>query len=242
MLDVFKQKVDDLKAEYNNRLGQKNVIETNIVSLQSDIDGQEISRNNNIKMIMLLQQAAQLSRGNIKQHLESICTMALKFVFDKDIEFVIDIEESRGRPEAEFYIQYSDSNGDLIKVKPEDASGGGVIDVLSTALRFAFLELLDDPKIQGPILLDEPGKMISEVAATRMALLLKEFEKRFDRQIIMSTHNNAYKSVASKELTVSMSGVSSKIAENVPVNLSVDDIVDTELDQVELQIRGGRYA
>lgn len=231
MISNYMEMLGDLKKEYNMKLGKVQAIEANINGLQTEVDTARVQQDKNSKISALLQKAAEVSRGNTKAHLENVCTAALRHVFGKDLEFVIDIDECRGRPEAEFFIQYTDGV-DTIKVKPEDATGGGVVDVLSTALRFAFLELLKEPRIQGPILLDEPGKMISEIAANRMAALLQELQRTFNRQTIMVSHNDAYGAVADKEFTVMMTGVTSRLLTVSQTNITNVAMEDPDEEQV----------
>jgi DNA repair ATPase RecN len=219
-----------MKQKYFSRIGEKAILDANIARLNKDLQDSIATQENNQKVITLLTKTAEVSRGAVKKHIEDVCTTALKFVFDKDLEFVIDMSEHKNGAVAEFFIQYTDGK-DTIKVKPENASGGGVIDVLSTALRFCFLELLNDPKIQGPVILDEPAKMVSEIAATKMALLLKELKTSFNRQVIMSTHSDIYATTADKEFLVNMSGSISHINQVVKqtptLNMTtIQDLID----------------
>ena len=233
MLEQIQQYLDEKKAEYNYKLGQKQIIYNTINTLTTEIDNTRAIQAENNNISALLQKAAEVSRGNTKEHLENVCTAALKYVFGKDVEFIIDIQECRGRPEAEFYIQYT-TGKDVIKVKPEDASGGGVIDVLSTALRFAFLELLREPSVKGPIILDEPGKMISEVAANRMASLLQELQQTFNRQTIMVTHSDIYEKLADKSFEVMMNGNHSKVIESSQINYT-SVIQEVQVDEKQME-------
>jgi len=58
-----------------------------------------------------------------------LVTHCLQYIFDSNIEFKIEINEVRGRPEAEFYV-VSNFGGTQIKTKPQEARGGGVIDII----------------------------------------------------------------------------------------------------------------
>ena len=77
----------------------------------------------------------------------------------------------------------------LIKTKPELSRGGGVVDIVSLALRIAILQT-HKPKIQGPLILDEPAKHVSDEYIFNVADFLKQTSELFNRQIIMVTHNN----------------------------------------------------
>ena len=81
-------------------------------------------------------------------------------LLETDIEFLIELDELRGKANAEFYVINSTEDM-IIKTKPELSRGGGVVDIISLALRIAFLQI-HKPRIEGPLILDEPAKHLSE--------------------------------------------------------------------------------
>jgi len=137
---------------------------------------------------ILLQQTSEFAREQARQQVEWLVTSALQAIFGPELEFKIELNEARGRPEAEFYV-VSQYGGVEVKVKPQDARGGGIIDVISLALRFAIIHLFQPP-IGGPIILDEPAKHVSEEYIANVAQFLKDISIYFQRQVIMVTHNN----------------------------------------------------
>ena len=156
------------------------------------------------KVIILLQKTSDYARSQMKQTIEYIVTNALQVVFNQELRFEVELGTRAGAPTAEFYVV--DNLG--LRYKPMDARGGGLVDVISTALRLSILELYQ-PKIQGPVILDEPGKMISAEYASNFAYFLKEYCQRIGRQVIMITHNSALAEIADKSIQVSIkNGVS----------------------------------
>ncbi|MDE5412890.1 ATP-binding protein [Alkalihalobacterium chitinilyticum] len=139
------------------------------------------------KARVLLQQSAEYAREQAKQQIESLVTNALQFIFGPLFEFQIEIEEQGNKPVAEFYV-VSDYEGIKVKTKPQEARGGGVVDIVTLALRVALIETTQ-PKMDGPILLDEPGKHVSGEYVLYLYEFLKSISTMFDRQIIMITHN-----------------------------------------------------
>jgi len=156
-------------------------VKEELVKLRADNDLLEQVR-------ILLQQTSEFSREQARQQVEWLVTSALQAVFGGEIEFKIELVENRNRPEAEFYV-LSRYEGVEVKVKPQDARGGGIVDVVSLALRFAILHLFQPP-LSGPIILDEPAKHVSEEYIASVAQFLKNISTYFDRQVIMVTHNN----------------------------------------------------
>lgn len=180
------------------------------------------------KVIQIFTQAATVSRDNARQHFEKIITDALQFVSQsKDYEFVIQELTGRAKASYEFYIK-STVNGVECIQKPEDANGGGFVDIISLAAKYAYLEIFSDPKIMNDTLLyDEPGKMISEQMSVKFAEYIKFLGTHYDRQTIMVTHNDNLSNVADKTFVVTKNtnGISQASALVPAVNFW--DILDT---------------
>ncbi|ADC51951.1 chromosomal segregation ATPase [Alkalihalophilus pseudofirmus OF4] len=139
------------------------------------------------KARLLLQQSAEYAREQAKQQMETLVTNALQYVFGPLFSFQIEIEEQGNKAVAEFYV-VSDYEGIKVKTKPQDARGGGVVDIVTLALRVALMETIQ-PKVEGPLLLDEPGKHVSGEYVYYLYEFLKSLSTMFGRQIIMITHN-----------------------------------------------------
>jgi DNA repair exonuclease SbcCD ATPase subunit len=163
------------------------------------------------KVSILFQKTSEFAREQAKSQIESLVTKCLQFVFDSDIKFLIEIEELRGKANAEFYV-VNESDDILIKTKPELSRGGGVVDIVSLALRIAFLQI-HKPKIQGPLILDEPAKHVSEEFVFNVADFLKQTSELFNRQIIMVTHNNHLAAIGTNAYKVELKGSISSVME-----------------------------
>lgn len=139
------------------------------------------------KVRILFQQSADHARMQAKEQLETTVTRALQYVFGSAFRFEIELLEHGGNPSAEFYV-VTEWDGKVIRNKPQDARGGGVVDLLSLALRIALIESIH-PRVEGPIILDEPGKHVSEDYVGPFIELIKSLGETFGRQIMMVTHN-----------------------------------------------------
>lgn len=164
------------------------------------------------QVVGLFQQTAEFGREQAKGQIEDITTKCLQFVFERDIEFLIEFVERRGNIEADFYLS-SYFDGVAIKTKPEISHGGGVVDILSLALRFAFLEH-QDPPLDGPLFLDEPGKHVSDDYIFNLGEFIKQSSKMFQRQILMVTHNPHLAQICDKSFLVELRDGKSKVTEN----------------------------
>lgn len=219
--DTIQKQIKSLQQtnnEYNQNLliltTKKLEIEKDILSLKNKIQADEDINMTLEKVIQIFTQAATVSRDNARQHFERIVTDALQFVSQStDYEFVIKELPGRAKASYEFYIK-STVNGVECLQKPEDANGGGFIDIISLALKYAYLEIFNDPEIAcSTLLYDEPGKMISEQMSIKFAEYIKFLGSNggnYGRQTIMVTHNDNLANVADKTIMVAKdaSGVS----------------------------------
>ena len=182
---------------------QKTNIENDINSYSSKISNLEDDNITFSKIIQIYTQASTISRDNARQHFEKIVTDALQFVTQsKDYEFVIEELQGRTKASYEFYIR-STVNGISCLQKPQDANGGGFVDIISIALKYAYLELFNDPKIRcSTLIYDEPGKMISENMSIKFAEYIKFLGKNYGKQTIMVPHNDNIANVADKTFMV----------------------------------------
>jgi DNA repair ATPase RecN len=183
------------------------------------------------KVIHIFTQAATVSRDNARKHFEKIITDALQFVSQsKDYEFVIQELTGRAKASYEFYIK-STVNGVECIQKPEDANGGGFVDIISLAAKYAYLEIFNDPKIMNDTLLyDEPGKMISEQMSIKFAEYIKFLGTHYDRQTIMVTHNDNLSNVADKTFIVTKDTNGVSQASTLVPTVNFWDLLDTSVD------------
>ena len=204
-----------------------------ISNLKNKIDNID---NLNITLEMIIQiftQAATVSRDNARKHFEKIITDALQFISQsKDYEFIIQELPGRAKASYEFYIK-STVNGVECIQKPEDANGGGFVDIISVAAKYAYLEIFNDPKIMNHTLLyDEPGKMISEQMSVKFAEYIKFLGAHYNRQTIMVTHNDNLSNVADKTFIVKKNANGISQVSTMAPAVSFWDLVDIDDKEV----------
>jgi DNA repair exonuclease SbcCD ATPase subunit len=209
-LQTLKRRSEKLKTLFYNEKGKQEQLLEQKIQTENHLNRAMDSIDILEKVRILLQKASEYARESSKTQIESLVTKCLQFIFDSNIEFKIEISELRGKPEAEFYV-ISNVNGDNIKTKPQDARCGGIVDIISLALRIAMLQCgaLD---LKGPILLDEPAKHVSDEYITNVAEFLKQVCTVFQRQVIMVTHNKHLSEIADKWYRVEMKDGNSKVS------------------------------
>jgi len=122
----------------------------------------------------------------MKKGFEKLVSYALEAIFGDGYRFIIDFGIKRNLPVADFYVT---SPGYTTPADPLASRGGGVVDVLSFALRVVLLQTYR-PKIEGPIILDEPFSQLRPERHSAVAALLKSLSERTGRQMIIVTQHD----------------------------------------------------
>ena len=147
---------------------------------------------------VVLQKMSTQQRESAKAKLEKLGTYALQYALSTDYEMKIYIEEIRKKPNAVVKI-YNKKTGN--ETDPIDGNGGGVIDIVSMALRLITMQMYE-PFTDGPLLLDEPFKMVSKEYVPMLSEFMKKVADDFNRQIILVTHNEFLSQMADKRIYV----------------------------------------
>lgn len=222
---MYRQKLEALKDNYKERVWERDRLIKDLEQLQVQVTEQEKLSLSLTMTTQLLDAVSSEARDKAKNQLESVVTSALQYVFGGDHEFKIDML-NRGKPSCEFYV-ISKINGIESKQKPQDACGGGFVDIISVALRYVYINAFHDPSIKNAVLLDEPGKMVSELASIRFGEFIKFLGKSFDRQTIMVTHNDSLVGIADKTTVVTISNGVSRVSQKADIDLiSTEELED----------------
>jgi DNA repair exonuclease SbcCD ATPase subunit len=148
--------------------------------LKQYTEGKELYR----KAIVLVGQAGETARVAIKSGFEGIVTHALRSIVGEDYTFEIVFEKRGNVQEANFNVKTKELGEPF---DPIDSRGGGIVDIVSIALRVSLLELFQ-PRIEGPIILDEPFKHLSKEYIQSAGEFLDGVATKMGRQIILVTH------------------------------------------------------
>ena len=206
-LNDLKNKIDFLERKLIEGASKKATLEERRDEYieKNKLIGQEKELLNSVKI--LLQKTSDFAREQAKNQIEDLTSNCLSYIFASDSRFEIELSEAYGKTSAEFYI-VDNIDGIENKTKPIESRGGGLVDIISIALRISFIELMK-PKIEGPLILDEPAKHVSEEYIFNFAGFLKQTSEMFDRQIIMITHNSHLAALSTKSYRVNkVSGTS----------------------------------
>lgn len=201
--------IQEMQTDYSIKKSQLEVLEGQKVELEER--ERTILEYSNLleKVLYLLNKTSEFKRRQACKKFEDIGTMALQNVMSPDYRLEIEIKEDALAPEVEIYV-ISDQNGDMIRNTPEDDRGGGIVDIVSVALRVGYLEATNT---DGPIILDEPGKHIDEAHIDLMSAFLNNIAVRLDRQIIYNTHSNYMARNSKRTIRIEKINNESKVVE-----------------------------
>lgn len=205
--ELLSKNIDELNIFISKESGKKEKLLEQSKAFEMEI--LEINKNMELleKVCILLQNTSEFARKQGKSQIENLVTKCLQYIFESNIKFTIEIEELRNKANAQFYV-ISENDGMEIKTRPELSRGGGVVDIVSLALRIAFLQI-HKPRIEGPLILDEPAKHVSEDYIYNVGDFLKETSEMFNRQIIMVTHNQHLSALSNNSYRIDIEGSTS---------------------------------
>lgn len=128
-------------------------------------------------------------QGKAHKKLTGIVTSCLQSIIGSDYRFDIKFIKIRGRTEAKPVL--IDVRSDIEIVDPVNEDSGGVVDIVSFALRVCDI-LLTKPEVDRILVLDEPFRFVSKKHRPAVRELLENVSESFDMQIILVTHQEEY--------------------------------------------------
>ena len=175
--------INDLKLDLNVKKTRVETLTQIMENIQRENENQKLEVSE--QALLLLQKLSESQREIAKSRLEELGTQALQYSVSPNKRIVMEISKDKKKPEARLII-VDDLTG--VETDPLEEEAGGIVDVVSLAMRIIML-VFHEPFIDGPIILDEPLKMLSKEYVPMMSNFLKKVSEDFGRQIIMVTHD-----------------------------------------------------
>lgn len=202
----------DISYFYNKKELNKeliNILETEL----SDLYKKRKTITNNIITVGAVKKAlivlSDTSRNKAIKTLTNTVNTMLKDVLTDKYKFSIESYIYSNKPALKFYI-VEQINDEESKQDIEADTGGGIQDIVSTALRYSFM-LLFNGGIKAPLILDEPARMLSEEKGVEYVKFLSNLAAHSDKQMILCTHNSLVKDSASNVIEIFKENSSTKI-------------------------------
>lgn len=191
-------------SRFNRAYAKKAVLERDVRSnnrkahrLTREVKALEQSR-------FILVETEKTAQVVMKQKIESLITLAIRSVFDRNLSFQLVLEEKRNHVEARPLILE-----DGYEYDPKDDLGGGLIDIISFAFRITLWQL-SNPRTRNIFILDEPFKftgVLIEKAGEMLQLLAKEL----DFQVIMVSHDEELINICNRVYRTTHDGTETKV-------------------------------
>lgn len=198
-LTQLESKLNELNSSLSSLTGQCSLLSEQNISSEHKLEKLTHSREVYRKSVELLNLVQLATNNKIKEGFKNIVSYALKYVYNDNYNFELDFKRRANFPELNFNIETPTCKSPF---DPMDTSGGGVLNIVSLALRVAILEL-HKPKIEGFLVLDEPFAQINGKENLEQAgKFLTAINKRIKRQIIMVTNGNALLNIADNIIEV----------------------------------------
>ncbi len=178
----------------NKSIGKKEMIETMLKEKTEVLDSLTNKTIHIEQAQVIIQDTAKATQEKLRFHIEDIVQLALDAIYPHEYIFNLEFVIKRGKTEAEICFLKNDN-----KINPMEASGGGVVDVASFALRIAIWSISNTDNI---MILDEPGKWISKDLIPKFALIIKELSEKLNLQFIIVTHITELTETADKIFNV----------------------------------------
>lgn len=175
--------VSNLETSFKVNLKTKQGLEERKADIENKISDLNIDLLN--KTAVVLQKLSENQRDLAKHRLEELGTQALKYSMGENYKMILDIDTTRKRAQTFLYV-VNEKTG--LQTDPLEENGGGIVDIISIALQLMSLQA-QTPMIDGPVILDEPFKMVSKEYIPLLSEFLKKISKDFGRQNIIITHN-----------------------------------------------------
>lgn len=175
--------------------GKYDQLVSQLSNITERIEAAETDYTNALKAREIISKVAVETQKNFEVQISSIVSMALTAVFPDPYEFLLRFETRRNQTEADILLV---KNGE--EVDPEDSVGGGVMDIVSFALRVAVVILRQKRQT---IILDEPFKHLSADLQGKASEMLLMLSKELSIQFIIVSHEDGIVECADRIFSIS---------------------------------------
>jgi ABC-type transporter Mla maintaining outer membrane lipid asymmetry ATPase subunit MlaF len=174
------RKAEELFTRFNEEYDCYQSKKTTLTHTQQSRDTAKEEQLNAKKALILIQEVAQSTQTLLRNKVTKLVNLAIRSVFDDPPEFIMEITVKRNRTECELLFKDADAID-----KPLESAGGGLLDVVSFALRVVMWTF---SKTDNVLILDEPFKFVSPNLAPRVSEMVSEISTKLNLQIIMVSH------------------------------------------------------
>lgn len=203
----------DLRRELEDRKSRKNLLQSQKTDKEIKIEELATVIENTTKARWVVAEVSRLTQAKLTDYIESMVTMAIRSVYDRPFYFLTKFDISRNKSECQLLIYEGElkPREEMLKesFQPQGEEGGGLLDVISFALRVV-LWSLQKPKSRNVILLDEPMKFLGALSI-KAGELFRQVSHRLNLQLIVNTHDPDLMVIGDRVWTVTHDGKKSHV-------------------------------
>jgi DNA repair exonuclease SbcCD ATPase subunit len=189
--------VQQIQAFVQERKLQKQVLQKQLDNQSSNKQALQNRYDDLVEARRIISEAARSTQLQFQGFVESLVTMAIQTVFpEQQYRFVMEFDLKANRSEINLLVQ----QGEKEPYRPEDEQGGGLLDVLSFALRVVMWSL-EKPRSRPVFVMDEPFRYCGKLTSLA-GNMMKEISQKLGIQIIMVTHEDSLSEIADKSWLV----------------------------------------
>lgn len=194
-------RIEKLKEHLALRKAKRDLLKEQSQRLQKNLEELAESSQDHADALPLVLQVGKMYREAALSKVETLVTQALQAVFEKPYEFRLLAVEKRGQVELTPRV----FDGEL-ELDPVASMGGGVVDVISIALRVV-LWTMSANRTDPVLVLDEPARLVnSDSSVANLSVFLQKLSSSLEVQFLVVTNRPGLAQAADRRFTVVKEG------------------------------------
>ena len=190
----MQQRVNSILDKYKAYCARAEYAKSKLLDIQKQLEKAEQDYQNALKAREIINIVAKDTQQQLEMRITNIVSMALAAVFPDPYQFKLVFNERRNQTEADLLLVR-----DGEELSPVEGAGGGVLDVVSFALRIAVLLMSNYRRI---IILDEPFRHLSADLQPKASEMMKMLSDKLGIQFIMVSHEEGIIDCADNIITI----------------------------------------
>ncbi len=171
--------ITSIRNQLEQRKGARNQIQADLKRIYREKKRSELRLKNYNDALVVVKEVGLKTQQQIEIHVGNLVTSALDFILpNNSYTFKMVFVERRGQIECDLMLE---KDGEILD--PVSSVGGGIVDVISFALRMASISILKGT-IRPILLLDEPFKHLSNDKQGKAAKMLQVLSHKLGIQVI----------------------------------------------------------
>ena len=190
----MQQRVNSILTKYKACCARAEYAKSKLFDTKKQLEKAEQDYQNALKAREIINIVAKDTQQQLEMRITNIVSMALAAVFPDPYQFKLVFNERRNQTEADLLLVR-----DGEELSPVEGAGGGVLDVVSFALRIAVLLMSNYRRI---IILDEPFRHLSADLQPKASEMMKMLSDKLGIQFIMVSHEEGIIDCADNIITI----------------------------------------